>query len=68
MKLAHAIRVGEALAKGALAPEDKIAVLVLVRFARRVLAARESVKALAGAVMGDEDLNQDDLFGPGGGS
>jgi hypothetical protein len=74
MKLAHAIRVGEKLLDAAdrymppdgdvtLKAEDIIALTVLTRFAKRVLATRESVRALAKAVMGEDELNQEELPG-----
>jgi len=65
MKLSHAIRVGEKLLETAdrhLSPEDAIALTVLTRFAKRVLALRGSLRALTRAVMGDEELNQENLF------
>lgn len=62
MKLAHAIRVGKRLADAEhFSPEDRIAITVLVRFAERVLAARVGLRALHGAVFGDEELNQSEI-------
>ncbi len=79
MKLTHALRVVEKLADEAkppmrlaveristdrlLRPEEVVALTVLVQFTRRVLAVKESVRALARAVSGDEDLNQLPLGG-----
>jgi hypothetical protein len=65
MKLAHAIRVSEKLLESDarfLSAQDQVALTVLTRFAKRVLATRESVRALAKAVMGEDELNQEDLF------
>lgn len=68
MKLAHAIRVGRKLADvGSVSSEDKIAITVLVRFAERVLAARVGLRALHGAVFGDEELNQSEISFDSGG-
>lgn len=78
MKLTHALRVIEKLVDEAkppmrlaeqvtavryLRPEEVVALTVLVQFTRRVLAVKESVRALARAVSGDDDLNQLPLGG-----
>lgn len=70
MKIAHAIRVAEQLRLDAdqystvmIGPDQKIALTVLTRLAKRVVAARQPLKQLARAVDGGEDLNQDELFG-----
>lgn len=77
MKLTHAIRFVEKLLDEAkppmrltvervsggrdLRPEEIVALTVIVQFAKRVLAAKESLRALARAVSGDDDLNQNEL-------
>jgi hypothetical protein len=77
MKLPHSIKVIDKLvarleeqqrlyAKGVgqlseLSIEEQSALVVLLRFAKRVMAAKESVRALARAVAGDDDLNQEEL-------
>jgi len=83
MKLTHAIRVCEKLLEEAkppmrltiervsagrdLRPEEVIALIVLVQFAKRVLGAKESVRALSRALMGDDELNQEELALAGSG-
>jgi hypothetical protein len=77
MKLTHAIRVAEKLLDEAKPPmrltlarvspgrdldgEEVVALTVLLRFTKRVLAAKDALRALARAVAGDDDLNQDEL-------
>lgn len=64
MKLDHAVRVAEKIVAGAvsLSADERIALTVLTRLAKRVSAAKPSFKALARA-LDAEDLNQEDLFG-----
>lgn len=68
MKLSHAIKVGKKLCTDErLCAEERISLVVLTRFAERIYKAREAVRSLASAVMGDEDLNQTEMFGGDGG-
>ena len=67
MKLPHSIRVVEKLVARfdsdprGLTSEERSAVLVVMRFAKRVMAAKESLRALSRAVAGEDDLNQEEL-------
>ena len=65
MKLSHAIKVAGHLVerKGAhvLSVEERIAVGVLIYFAKAVYAARPKMRTLLRAVMGSDELNQTDL-------
>lgn len=68
MKLAHAIKVGERFADSPrVTAEERIALVVLVSFAKRIFKSREAIRSLASAVTGDEDLNQTEMFGGGDG-
>jgi hypothetical protein len=59
VKLERAIEVAKA---ADLKGEEKIAVHVLVQLAKRVVATRRAIRALATAVDPETDLNQDALF------
>ncbi len=48
-------------------PEEQVAVTVLWRFARRLIDAKSSVRSLLLAIIGKDELNQEDLFDEGGG-
>ena len=43
--------------------EEQVAISVLYKFGKRLLSAKESVRSLLRAVVGDDELNQADLFG-----
>jgi phage terminase large subunit-like protein len=73
----HAIRVGEKLLREAQPPmrltverasigrdlsaEEVAALTILLRFAKRVVAAKDALRSLARAVAGEDELNQNEL-------
>jgi len=67
MKLAHAIKIVEGYSRRQdLSSDDRIAMIVMVTMAKRVLDTRSSLRAVVRAVYG-EDLNQvelSELFAP----
>lgn len=61
MKLHHAVLTAERmLERQDLSSEERIALVVVTRFSKRVLAAKRAIRSLEKAVSG-EDLNQDEL-------
>jgi len=61
MKLHHAVLTAEKmLERQDLSSEERIALVVVTRFSKRVLAAKRAIRSLEKAVSG-EDLNQDEL-------
>lgn len=63
MKLSQAIKVVTKLAKRieGISVEERIALDVVLTFAQRISEARDPLRKVFRAVMGDDDLNQQEL-------